>query len=73
MGVILKINLEKDTTYSGCYDADNEQWDVYTTDPKAIPVDLFLSQDGESYWNCYLVKAQYMRKQNQYHLVYKDY
>ena len=71
----MKINLFNDEKFSGCYDADLEQWDLYILekDIKELPVVVELSQDSESWWNCYLVKAQYMRKQRQYHLIYKDF
>ena len=71
----MKINLFNDEKFSGCYDADLEQWDLYVSqvDIDELPIVVELSQDGESFWNCYLVKAQYMSRQGQYHLIYKDF
>lgn len=70
-----KINLERDKIFSGCYDGDKDQWDIYVNekDIDALPMDLSLSQDGESYWNCYLVSAKWLQKTMQYHLIFKDY
>lgn len=70
-----QVNLEKDKVFGGCYDADKEQWDVYVNekDTESIPVDLSLSQDGETYWDCYLVSAKWEPKSMQYHLIFKDY
>ena len=71
----MKINLFNDEKFNGCYDGDLEQWDLYIscTDIKDIPIIVELSQDGETFWNCYLVKVQYMSRKRQYHLIYKDF
>lgn len=71
----MKINLFNDEKFSGCYDADLEQWDLYITyaNIDKIPCKVELSQDGETFWNCYLVKAQYMNRKGIYHLIYKDF
>lgn len=72
---MIKINIETDKKYQGCYDSDREQWDLFVAekDIKSIPTDLFLSQDGESYWHAYLIKAKYEPKLMVYSLTYKDY
>ena len=71
----MKINLFNDEKFSGCYDADKDQWDLYVAcaNIDQLPCRVELSQDSESWWNCYLVKAQYMRGKGLFHLIYKDF
>ena len=71
----MKINLFNNEIFNGCYDMDYEQWDLYISekDIKNIPIIVELSQDGQTFWNSYLTKVQYMSKQRQYHLIYKDF
>ena len=72
-----KINLAIAPDYEGCYDADREQWDIYVSEQVSaqigIKTNLSLSQDGETYWHCYLVSAKWEKKSKKYHLIYKDY
>lgn len=68
-----KVNLETDTVFEGCYDADRDTWDLYAKNIKTIPTELSLSQDGETYWHCYLACAKWLPKQQTYSLIYKEY
>lgn len=70
-----QVNLETDKVFDGCYNADKEIWELVATDKdiSEIPTDLSLSQDGETYWDCYLVSAKWLPKQQAYSLIYKDY
>lgn len=72
---MIRINLEKDKVFTGCYNADKEQWDLYATDfnLSEIPTDIMVSQDGDDYWHAYLVKAKWCPKSAGYELTYKDY
>jgi len=70
------IDLETSADFSGCYNGDKEYWDVYIDACKTsyIPTDLYIRQNKfNPYWNCYLFKVQYLKKQNIYHLIYKDF
>lgn len=70
-----QVNLETNTVFDGCYNADRGSWDLVATDKNIseIPTDLSLSQDGETYWDCYLVSAKWMPKLQAYSLIYKEY
>ena len=54
----MKINLFNDEKFSGCYDADLEQWDLYITyaNIDKIPCKVELSQDGETFWKYFGIK-----------------
>lgn len=71
----MKINLKTDERFEGCYNGDTEKWDLYV-DADAImliPTEISVSQDGETWFNSYLVSAKYVKKANAYELKYKDY
>lgn len=72
---MITINLFNDPIYDGCYDADKERWDLYIDEKNinAIATDAKLSQDGDTFWNCYLVNVFWIPSQQKYHLIYKEY
>lgn len=73
----MKMHVDlSDSEFFGEYNADKEYWDIYI-DPcitANIPTELYIRADKHNpYWSCYLHKAQYCKKVNKYHLIYKEY
>ena len=69
-----QVNLETDKVFDGCYNADRDTWDLIANkDISEIPTNLSLSQDGETYWYCYLVSVKWLPKKQKYSLIYKEY
>lgn len=71
----MKVNLDNNPIFQGCYDADEYQWDLYVreTDLDSFPRQLLLAQYDDMYWNCYLDKVIWDADSFMYHLIYKEY
>lgn len=68
------VTLDEDNAeFSGCYNADRDQWDIYVTTSE-IPTSLCvrMSRIDDSAWNVELVSAKWDRKANAYFCVYRD-
>lgn len=68
-----KINLKTTEIYSGTYNADNDQWELSVDAgyDVSIPLKASISEDGDTYWNCYLVSVKL--DSGYYDLVYRDF